>query len=151
MQTLSRKRALYEPLAAINVTPLVDVMLVLLIVFMITAPMLAAGMKVELPKAASAQPLDPKKPVIITVQKDGKLFLGNDEIARVQIAQALSVKLGDDKQRAIQIRGDRDVAYGDVVTVMDQLATNGFTTISLLANSHGDSVTRALDAAAGPR
>ena len=66
-----RPRRLYQPLAEINVTPMVDVMLVLLIVFMVTAPMLAAGMKVDLPKASSAKALNPKEPLVVSVGKDG--------------------------------------------------------------------------------
>jgi biopolymer transport protein ExbD/biopolymer transport protein TolR len=135
MKSAAPKRSLYEPLADINVTPLVDVMLVLLIVFMITAPMLAAGMKVELPKANAAQPLDPKEPVVITLQKDGRLFLGREEISRETMIQALSGKLGGDHDRVIHLRGDRDVAYGEMVAVMDRLAANGFARVALLANA----------------
>ena len=135
MKAAGPKRSLYEPLADINVTPLVDVMLVLLIVFMITAPMLAAGMKVELPQANAAQPLDPKEPVVITLQKDGKLFIGKDEITREGIVQAVREKLGAEQDRAIHLRGDRDVAYGEMVTLMDKLAANGFVKVALLANA----------------
>jgi biopolymer transport protein TolR len=135
MKAPGPSRSLYQPLAEINVTPLVDVMLVLLIVFMITAPMLAAGMRVDLPQAKSAQPVDPKEPVIITVQKDGKLFLGRDEVAPGQVAEALRAKLGADRDRAIHLRGDRDVVYGEVVTVMDQLAASGFVKVALIANA----------------
>ena len=130
-----RRRARKRPLSEINVTPLVDVMLVLLIVFMITAPMLAAGMKVELPQANAAQPLDPKEPVVITLQKDGKLFIGKDEISRDGIVQAVRAKLGTEQDRAIHLRGDRDVAYGEMVTLMDKLAANGFAKVALLANA----------------
>lgn len=136
MRTASPKRALYEPLAEINVTPLVDVILVLLIVFMITAPMLAAGMKVELPQAQAIEPLDPKEPVVITVQKDGKLFLGRNEVARETIVAKLRETVGDDRARAIHLRGDRDVAYGEMVSVMDRLAASGFVKIALLANAN---------------
>lgn len=129
------RRSLYEPQADINVTPLVDVMLVLLIVFMITAPMLAAGMHVELPSASAAQPLDPKEPVIITLHKDGSLFLGDSQVQREQIAQTLQAKYGDDRSRSIHLRGDRDVPYGEMVAVIDQLAVGGFVKVSLLANA----------------
>jgi biopolymer transport protein TolR len=104
-------------------------------VFMITAPMLAAGMRVDLPQAKSAQPVDPKEPVIITVQKDGKLYLGRDEVAPGQVAEALRAKLGADRDRAIHLRGDRDVVYGEVVAVMDQLAASGFVKVALIANA----------------
>ena len=73
--------SLYQPLADINVTPLVDVMLVLLIIFMVTAPLLAKGMKVNLPQAKAAQPLNPKEPIVVAVSKDGKVALGADEVS----------------------------------------------------------------------
>src|SRR5262245_32145662 len=127
--TPRRAGGLYEPLADINVTPFVDVMLVLLIVFMVTAPMLAAGMRVDLPQAKAAQPLDPKEPVIITVSRDAKLYVGRDEIARTALVPAVRAKLGGDTNRPIYVRGDRDVAYGEVVGVMDLLALNGLAKI----------------------
>jgi biopolymer transport protein ExbD/biopolymer transport protein TolR len=138
MKPIAQRRAIYEPLAEINVTPFVDVMLVLLIVFMITAPMLAAGMRVDLPQAKSAQPLNPKEPVIITVRKDGKLFLGREELSPEQVADAVRAQLGDDRERAIHLRGDREVAYGDIVAIVDQLAANGLLKVALLANARGD-------------
>jgi biopolymer transport protein ExbD/biopolymer transport protein TolR len=134
MKTLSPRRALYEPLAEINVTPLVDVMLVLLIVFMITAPMLASGMKVDLPQAQAIAPLDPKEPVVITVQKDGKLFLGRDEIASSDLVTKLRESYGGEAALVIHLRGDREVAYGQMVSVMDRLAAAGFAKVALLAN-----------------
>ncbi len=138
MKPIGQRRPIYEPLAEINVTPFVDVMLVLLIVFMITAPMLAAGMRVDLPQAKTAQPLNPKEPVIITVRKDGKLFLGQDELPPGQVAYAVRAKLGDDRERAIHLRGDRDVSYGEVIAVVDQLAAGGYLKVALLANARAD-------------
>ena len=128
----------YEPVADINITPFVDVMLVLLIVFMVTAPMLAAGMLVDLPKAKSARPLDPREPVIVTVAKDGKLYVGRDEVARGALTQAVRGKLGDDLNRQIYVRGDREVIYGEIIGVMDQLALNGLAKIALVANASGN-------------
>jgi biopolymer transport protein ExbD/biopolymer transport protein TolR len=125
----------YEPVADINITPLVDVMLVLLIVFMITAPMLAAGMFVDLPRAKSARPLDPREPVIVTVAKDGRLFVGRDEVAAGALTRAVRAKLGNDPSRQIYVRGDREVIYGEIVGVMDQLALSGLGKIALVANA----------------
>jgi biopolymer transport protein ExbD/biopolymer transport protein TolR len=112
-------------------------MLVLLIVFMITAPMLAAGMHVNLPQARTTQPLNPKEPVIITVRKDGKLYLGQDELPPGQVTEAVRAKLGNDRERAIHLRGDRDVSYGEVIAVVDQLAAGGSLKVALLANARG--------------
>jgi len=138
MKVASPKRSLYQPLAEINVTPLVDVMLVLLIVFMITAPMLAAGMKVELPNARTAQPLDPKEPIVLTVRKDGRLFLGREEVPAEQLVAAVREKLGAERDRAIHLRGDRDANYGEVVALMDKLAAGGFTKVALMAHSRDE-------------
>jgi biopolymer transport protein TolR len=125
----------YEPVADINITPFVDVVLVLLIVFMITAPMLAAGMLVDLPKAKSSRPLDPREPVIITIAKDGKLYVGRDEVSRAALTTAVRAKLGDDQNRQIYVRGDRDVIYGEIIAVMDQLALDGLVKMALVANA----------------
>ncbi len=123
---------LYQPQADINVTPLVDVMLVLLIIFMVTAPLLATGVKVELPQAKAAQPLNPKEPVVITVGKDGKVSLGPDEVPVDLLADAVRGKLGDDVSRVVHVRGDKDASFGEVVGIMDKLATNGITHIALI-------------------
>jgi biopolymer transport protein ExbD len=130
----------YEPVADINITPFVDVMLVLLIVFMITAPMLAAGMFVDLPRAKSARPLDPNEPVIVTVARNGKLYVGRDEVAPGGLTQAVRAKLGSDQNRQIYVRGDREVIYGEIVGVMDQLALSGLGKIALVANAANASV-----------
>ena len=121
------------PLAEINVTPLVDVMLVLLIIFMVTAPMLSAGLHVELPQASTAKPVDPQNPVVLTIQSDGKISLGGDEIERAAMVAAVRRLMGD-TPRVVHVRGDREVSYGEVVGVLDELALNGITKLSLIAN-----------------
>ena len=123
---------LYQPQADINVTPLVDVMLVLLIIFMVTAPLLATGVKVQLPQAKAAQPLNPKEPVVVTVGKDGKVSLGPDEVPVDLLASAVRGKLGDDVTQVVHVRGDKDASFGEVVGVMDRLATHGVTHIALI-------------------
>jgi biopolymer transport protein TolR len=128
-------RRLYKPLADINVTPFVDVMLVLLIVFMITAPMLAAGMRVDLPQVSAAQPLNAREPVIVTVARDGRVFLGADEVSRDDLPAAVRAKLMGDPTRVIHLRGDRAALYGEIVGVMDLLARNGLGRIAIVANA----------------
>jgi len=125
---------LYRPLAEINVTPLVDVMLVLLVIFMVTAPMLATGLKVDLPQAKQAQPLKLQDPLVITIAKDGRLSLGNDDIERERLIDALRGKIGNDPSRMIHLRGDKQASYGDVVVIMDLLASNGLTHIAIIAD-----------------
>jgi biopolymer transport protein TolR len=124
---------LYQPLAEINVTPFVDVMLVLLIIFMVTAPMLATGIKVNLPAAKTAEPLEAKEPVVVVVAKDGSLSVGKDPVSRDDLAAKVKIKLGD-SNGVVQLRGDREASYGDVVSVMDELAANGIARIAIVSS-----------------
>lgn len=134
-QRQSATEGLYQPLADINVTPLVDVMLVLLIIFMITAPLLAKGVKVNLPQASAAMPINQKDPIVVTVGKDGKIALGTDELSAEALIDGIKVMMGDDHARVVHIRGDTEAVYGEVVAVMDKLATNGITHIAIMTNS----------------
>jgi biopolymer transport protein TolR len=129
------KNAIYRPLAEINVTPLVDVMLVLLIIFMVTAPMLATGLKVNLPQARQAAPLNPNEPTVVTIGKDGQISLGSDAIDKSALIEAIRARLGDDDSRVIHIRSDKEVQFGDVVAVLDLLAANGLTRIAIVAQA----------------
>jgi len=130
--------SLYQPMPEINVTPLVDVMLVLLIVFMITAPMLSAGLKVDLPQAKTAEPLDPKQPVVITLTKEGELTVGDQTVPREEISAEVR-RLLNGEDRHVHVRGDKEVAYGEIVAVMDHLAANGIVKIALLATGRSHS------------
>jgi biopolymer transport protein TolR len=134
MATKPRKvgEGLYQPLAEINVTPLVDVMLVLLIIFMVTAPLLASGVKVNLPSARTAQPLENKNPVVVVVAKDGAVSVGKDQVGPDELAATVKMRLGD-SNGVVQLRGDRDAPYGDVVSVMDELAANGIARIAIVS------------------
>jgi len=134
-QDFSNRPRFYRPQADINVTPLVDVMLVLLIIFMVTAPLLAAGMKVDLPQAKAARPLNPKEPIVVAVGKDGKLALGAEQIDPADLVQLVKLKMGDDPARVVHLRGDKDAAYGQMVAVLDELATNGITHIAIVTES----------------
>ena len=112
------------PFAEINVTPFIDVMLVLLIIFMITAPMMATGMKVELPKASTAKAIEQQKPLIVTIAADGSLQVGDRAVSKIELVSAVKADLsGED--RIIQIRGDSGTIYGNVVAVMDLLSADG--------------------------
>jgi biopolymer transport protein TolR len=126
---------LYQPLADINVTPLVDVMLVLLIIFMVTAPLLAKGVKVNLPQASAAQPINQKDPIVVTVGKDGKVSLGADQVSEDALIDGIHAMMGDDLARVVHVRGDTEAVYGEVVAVMDKLATHGITHIAIMTNS----------------
>jgi biopolymer transport protein TolR len=123
---------LYRPLAEINVTPLVDVMLVLLIIFMVTAPLLTPGVKVDLPKAASATALNPKAPLIVSIGKDGELAFGADPVTLDALGAAVAAKMGDDASQVVHIRGDKDAPFGAVVAAMDRLTLAGVAHIAIV-------------------
>ena len=128
-------RSMYAPLADINVTPLVDVTLVLLIIFMVTAPMLAAGVKVNLPQASlAAQPLEQHQPVTITVARNGTMYVNAEQVAREQLADVVRALLKERTDSPIRLRGDRDASYGDIIRVLDLLAGEGLTKIAIMTN-----------------
>ena len=126
---------LHRPLSDINVTPLVDVMLVLLIVFMVTAPMLATGLKVDLPQAKASQQINPKEPIVVSVTGDGRVAVGTETIDIAALAATLLKMTEGDPARVIQIRADRAANYGSIVSVIDELATNGMVHIALISDA----------------
>lgn len=121
-----------RPMSEINVTPLVDVMLVLLIIFMITAPLLATGVQVDLPKASTAPIPDQEKPVIVTVNREGLVFVGEQAIGLDGLIKHLSGVDGSDPERRILVRGDEAISYGQVMHVISTIHTAGFRRVSLL-------------------
>ena len=124
----------YVKMAEINVTPFVDVMLVLLIVFMITAPLLTVGVPVDLPKTRAATLNDSKEPLVVTIDADRKIYLQETELTMEKLIPRLSeiVKVNPDLR--IFIRGDKTLAYGDVMQVMGELSAAGFKKLSLQAD-----------------
>ena len=128
-------RPMYEPLADINVTPLVDVTLVLLIIFMVTAPMLATGVKVNLPQASlAAQPMPQQEPVTITMARDGTMYVNGERVAREQLVGVVHALLKERTDSPIRLRGDRDASYGDIIGVLDLLAGDGLTKIAIMTD-----------------
>jgi len=123
----------YRPLSEINVTPLVDVMLVLLIVFMVTAPLMMVGVPVQLPKTTATKVSQPSKPVIVSVTKDGKVFLREEEVEQIALAARLMDLKDANKDTVVYVRGDRTVPYGMVMEVMGQVTQAGFPKVSLIA------------------
>jgi len=127
-----RSRGVAAPIGDINVTPLVDVMLVLLIVFMVAAPLMAVGVPVDLPKtAASSMPLE-KKPITVTVTNAGELSIDGDPVtmdALVATVAALAVEGADER---LYVRGDATVAYGRIMEVMGELSAAGYAQIGLI-------------------
>ncbi len=122
----------YRPMAEINVTPLVDVMLVLLVIFMITAPLLSSSVNVDLPKA-SATPLTPEKdPIVVSVASDGKVYFGNDGMELSDVVARLQAASQSNADRRIFVRGDKSVPYGRIIEVMVTIRQGGFSKVSLL-------------------
>jgi biopolymer transport protein TolR len=125
-----RKRLMSE----INVTPMVDVMLVLLIIFMITSPMLVAGIEVDLPKTDSAAVSGQFKPLVITVNKYGKLFLVETKIEPKDLAAKLNEVTKEKTDTRIFVQGDKNVSYGTVIDVMARIHNAGFTKVALVSD-----------------
>ena len=109
-------------------------MLVLLVIFMVTAPLLAAGVKVDLPQAKAAQPVDPKEPIVVVIGKDGAVALGGKSVERADLAARVKLQIGDDTARFVHLKGDRQAAFGDVVAVMDDLASQGVVHLAIMTD-----------------
>jgi len=128
-------RGRYRPIAEINVTPLVDVMLVLLIVFMVTAPLITSGVSVNLPKAGAPPMNQDAKPITITVNAQDQVFLGNDQIQLSNLVATLQQASQNNTDQRVFVRGDKDVSYGDMLQVMATITQGGFTKVALLADA----------------
>ena len=123
-----------EANSEINVTPFVDVMLVLLIIFMVAAPMAAVTVKVNLPPAVAKPSTNPPKPVYISIQAGGTIYIGDTNVELADIGDNLRSTIGQrnpEKER-IFIRADKDVLYGDFMGVMNMLQDNGFYSVALI-------------------
>ena len=116
----------------INVTPFIDVMLVLLIVFMVAAPLATVDVPVDLPMSNATPQPRPDKPVFLSVRSDMSLVLGNDRLSRDEIAARLNEATQGDKEQRVFLRADRMVSYGDVMGVMNDVRQAGYTKIGLV-------------------
>ncbi|MCV6595819.1 MAG: protein TolR [Mangrovicoccus sp.] len=124
------------PMAEINVTPFVDVMLVLLIIFMVAAPLLTSGVPVDLPEsAASALPAEEEPPLTISLAEDGRIYLQEAEIAAEQLLTRLSAIAGERRDRQIYLRADGALSYAQVMGVMGDLSAAGFSAIGLVTEN----------------
>ncbi|WP_259782785.1 protein TolR [Aestuariispira ectoiniformans] len=130
-------RRRYTPMAEINVTPMVDVMLVLLIVFMVTAPLMTVGVPVDLPKTKAAQLTDSEEPLVLTVNKDGKIYIQETAIELENLVPRLQAITENNADIRIFVRGDKEIAYGKVMEVMGQVSAAGFKKVALLAKLPG--------------
>lgn len=123
----------FRPISEINVTPLVDVMLVLLIVFMVAAPLMTVGVPLQLPKSAAAKAQEPKEPIVVSIDKGGKVFLAKEELSDDAILERLTGLAKENAEQIVLVRGDREIQYGRLMEVMGQVSSAGFRKVSLIA------------------
>jgi len=129
------------PLSEINVTPLVDVMLVLLIIFMVAAPLMTVGVPVQLPKTAAPKVAQPKQPVVVTIDAQGQPFLDKEPLAPETMMPRLRQLAGQDPSQVVLVRGDKSVPYGRIIEIMGQINAAGFSRVSLIAQAPGGTAT----------
>ena len=127
----------YAPLAEINVTPMVDVMLVLLVIFMVTAPLLTVGVPLDLPKSRASQLTEPKKPVIISLNRDGGVFIGDEPINADELEPRLAALAAADPNRIVYVRSDKTNTYAQLMDALGQVNQAGFSKVSLIAEAAG--------------
>jgi TolR protein len=130
-------------MADINVTPMVDVMLVLLVIFMVTAPLLVAGVPVQLPKNSAQRISQPNKPVIVTLAADGRLYIRDEQVDENSLIPHLSAMRAGEGDAVVYLRADKTIPYGEVMELLGRLSASGYQRISLLS--------QAQDGQAGPQ
>ena len=118
--------------ADINVTPLVDVMLVLLIIFMVTAPMMTQGLDVDLPETTAKSLRQEENPIVVTIDKDGKISLDKFSVSQKVLLQELGKYAKEVKEKPIYLKADKSVAYGIVVSVMADIKKAGFDKLGMI-------------------
>ena len=125
------------PVSEINVTPLVDVMLVLLIVFMVAAPLMASGVKVDLP-TSNAKPLNEEKPPIaVSLDAHGRVYVDKTAVDEKTLLPALAQASGGDRERRIYLRGDQSLPYGKVIATMGEINDAGYAKVALVSEPPG--------------
>ena len=134
-QSSTRNTKRYALMSEINVTPFVDVMLVLLIVFMVTAPLLTVGIPVDLPKVKANALTDQKDPLEITVKLDGSVYLGESLVKVENLISRLNAITDKNTQARIYVRGDRVVAYGRVMEIMSLINAAGYVKVALVTQN----------------
>ncbi|MDN3568300.1 biopolymer transporter ExbD [Paeniroseomonas aquatica] len=127
-----------HPVSEINVTPLVDVMLVLLVIFMVTAPMLTAGVAVDLPRTAAAPLSPPQPPLELSMTREGGLFIGPDALEFAALEPRLVALHTESPDRALHLRADRGIEYGEVLRIMGLVQRAGIAKVALVSMPGGD-------------
>jgi biopolymer transport protein ExbD len=127
----------YQPMAEINVTPMVDVMLVLLVIFMVTAPLLMVGVPLDLPKTRAAAITEHKDPIILSLKRGGEVYIGDDEVIPGELETRLAALAADDPARIVYVRGDKTITYARLMDMLSQVNRAGFAKVSLVAEAAG--------------
>ncbi|CAO4843826.1 MAG: Biopolymer transport protein ExbD [Holosporales bacterium] len=128
-------RRSFKPDSQINVTPLVDVMLVLLIIFMVTAPMLTVGVPVDLPKTKGAQMNDQTEPIVVSLNAEGQVYLQSSVVPLNDLVLKLKVVSNNNPDAKIYVRGDQKIPYGRVMELMSHIHEAGFKKVSLITQA----------------
>ncbi len=142
------RRGRRAALSEINVTPLVDVMLVLLIIFMVSAPLLTVGVPLELPKTEASAVQDQQQPITVSVRADGRIFINETETPFAGLSPTLRQMAGEAYAKPIYVRADGRASYAMVAQVMASLSQSGFSSIDLITDTGGPSSGAAADARA---
>jgi len=131
-----------QPMSEINMTPLVDVMLVLVVIFILTAPLLASSIKLDLPKTEAAKPGDAPKFVTVVVDKTGQTFLGDKPLGLVELAAKLQQTAQRNPDTEVQLRADAAVPYGRIVEVMGTAQKSGLNRIGFVADPNAAAIAK---------
>jgi len=127
----------YQPLAEINVTPMVDVMLVLLVIFMVTAPLLTVVVPLDLPKTRAAALTEPKPPVILSLNRRGEVYIGDEQVEPDDLERRLTGLAAEDPSRIVYVRGDQTISYAQLMDALGVVNRAGFAKVSLIAEAAG--------------
>ncbi len=130
------KRAEREPMSEINVTPFVDVMLVLLIIFMVTAPLLTVGVQVDLPETSADTLPEESEPLTLTINSKGEVFIQETKIEFNNLIKKILAVSNNRTDTRIYVRGDKTINYGRVLEVMGKLSGSGFTKVALISEPY---------------
>lgn len=137
------RRQRFSPKADINITPLVDVMLVLLIIFMVTAPLLTVGIPVDLPKTKASAMNEQTEPLTVTLDKNGDLFIQETKVKPDGLVPRLVAITNSNPETRIYVRGDQHITYGQVMEVMGAINGAGFKKVALISESPQGSAAKA--------
>lgn len=140
----------YRPMAEINITPFVDVMLVLLVIFMVAAPLLIQGVPVDLPSTSASKLSQTRKPMVVTLAADGSLYIRDEQVAKAALVERLRQIRAAEGDIVVYVRADRKTAYGEVMEILGRVGEGGYQRVSLLSKPSPRAVGTAPPPAAQP-